>query len=366
MPRPKKEKPNHAGGLYEVKITIGKELSGKLIRKSFYSSISKEDARRQAEEWKINKKVAEATESNFINGTATFEKWAIKWLALKKPQVDENTYITTYSNIVNKHLIPYFGGANLKDIRQIDVQEFFNNKTSMSKSALSKMRMCLHGIFESAIDNDLCFKNPIKNINYVSRRPKNKKNVYSDQEIDIVENFALSDMPEVVVLLETGMRRGELLGLDFDKNHVDYENKIVHVRCSVADRNGGGIKLNPPKWGSYRDIPLTEKAIKALQNTGRKTGPVFPNALGNMQSPNAWSRKLARFMDRLHAEYPKIKQLTAHELRHTYGTALRRHGVDIYSIQKLMGHKDITVTTEIYVENEIDVLKRVIEKTENK
>ena len=53
MPRPKKELPNHAGGLYEVKITTGKTIDGKLIRKSFYSSISKEDARRQADQWRV-------------------------------------------------------------------------------------------------------------------------------------------------------------------------------------------------------------------------------------------------------------------------------------------------------------------------
>ena len=53
-----------------------------------------------------------------------------------------------------------------------------------------------------------------------------------------------------------------------------------------------------------------------------------------------------------------IKILSAHELRHTYGTDLRRRGVDIYTIQKLMGHKDIKMTSEIYVENEIDVLKK--------
>lgn len=53
MPRPKKSQPNRADGRYEVKITIGKNFDGSPRRKSFYSSISKEDAKRQAEEYKI-------------------------------------------------------------------------------------------------------------------------------------------------------------------------------------------------------------------------------------------------------------------------------------------------------------------------
>lgn len=62
----------------------------------------------------------------------------------------------------------------------------------------------------------------------------------------------------------------------------------------------------------------------------------------------------------LNRDYPEIPMLTAHELRHTYGTRLRRAGVDIYTIQKIMGHKDIKMTSEIYVHNEIDTLREAL------
>ena len=57
---------------------------------------------------------------------------------------------------------------------------------------------------------------------------------------------------------------------------------------------------------------------------------------------------------------PSIPILTAHEIRHTYGTYLRRHGVDIYTIQKLLGHKNISVTSEIYVHNEMETLRTAL------
>lgn len=50
--------------------------------------------------------------------------------------------------------------------------------------------------------------------------------------------------------------------------------------------------------------------------------------------------------------------LTAHELRHTRGTQLRRQGVDIYTIQKIMGHKDINVTANIYVHDETEATRK--------
>lgn len=57
-----------------------------------------------------------------------------------------------------------------------------------------------------------------------------------------------------------------------------------------------------------------------------------------------------------------IPRLTPHALRHTYGTNLRRSGVDIYTIQKLMGHKDINITSQAYVKNEVETLRDSLKK----
>ena len=65
-------------------------------------------------------------------------------------------------------------------------------------------------------------------------------------------------------------------------------------------------------------------------------------------------------MTRINQENPDIPILSPHELRHSFGTRLRRRGVDIYTIQKVMGHKDIKITSETYVHSEIDVLKKAM------
>lgn len=53
-----------------------------------------------------------------------------------------------------------------------------------------------------------------------------------------------------------------------------------------------------------------------------------------------------------------IPKLTPHELRHTYGTLLLEKGVDIYTIQKVMGHSDVSVTADVYIHNNINVLRK--------
>lgn len=357
MARKKKEAPNRKDNLYEVKVTVGKKFDGTPIRKSFYSRISKEDAKEKANQYKIEKEVANRTGIGFVNQNVTFAEWAYQWLeTYKKPDIDENTYLYTYKCTIYKHLIPYFGSAQLNSIKPVDIKNFYLTKNHMSKSRLSKMHICLNGIFETAIDNDLCYKNPAKKIKFTSLQQKKERKIYTDEEIAIVKAFFYNKLPEVVLLLETGLRRGELLGLKWED--IDMEQKILSVNRSIAEKYGGGVTINPPKWNSYRTIPLSDTAIQLLKNLKtERQGYLFPTHNNTPQSPNTWSQKLNRNMKGLP---PSIPILTAHEIRHTYGTYLRRHGVDIYTIQKLLGHKNISVTSEIYVHNEIGTLKTVL------
>ena len=354
MPRPKKEKPNRTDGIYEVKITLEKTLDGKYVRKSFYSSISKENAKRQAEQYKVDYLVAKQGGTPMITKNAKFKDWAETWLEVyKKPEVSENSYKDTYKNSVQNHLIPYFGQALIADIMPLDIKNFFSTKSDYSESMLDKMRLCLNGIFEAAIDNDLCIKNPVKNITYSSNTTTQKKQVYTTEEINVVKKFAADKMPEVIFLLETGLRRGELVGLKW----IDITDDILNVERSLAFVKGGGIVERPPKWHSYRKIPLSPDALSIISKQPRISEYIFLNSKGRPNDPRYWSKRLERFMMFMNKE-KGIKILSAHELRHTYGTNLRRNGVDIYTIQKLMGHKDIKMTSEIYVENEIEVLKK--------
>lgn len=355
---PRKKQTKRSDQRFEYKLTIGKDLHGARIRKSFYSSISLTDAKRQAEDYKISTEVAARTGEAFITSTYDFSSWTRKWLTTyKKPFVDENTYKLTYESLVYNHIIPFFGTSALTDIKPIDIQRFFSVKTHCSESRLKKMKSILNAIFESAIENDICYKNPAKRCTLRSTAEKHNKTVLSDPQIRIMKSVASIHMPEVVFLLETGLRRGELLGLMW--SDYDAKEQTIKVTRSMALKSNR-VVANPPKWNSYRTLPLSNDAISILQSQPRTSMYIFPNANGAPHSPYSWSQKLKRFMSELHTAHPNVPAVTAHELRHTYGTMHRRHGVDIYSIQKLLGHKDIQVTAEIYVHNEIDQLRAAL------
>lgn len=358
MGRPKKEQPNH-GSLYEVKITVGKKLNGSLVRKSFYSEISKADAKNKAEEWKANKLVAERAGEIFVEKEISFADWAKRWLeTYKKGKVKQHTYDYTYRINVENYMVPFFGTAKLNNITQADIQDYFNKHNYLAENNLKRHRTILNSIFEKAIYNDLCRKNPVKSIDYASIKENRPRQAYNQAQVDKLTEYSTGKKHGelIIILLNTGMRRGELLGLKW--LDIDYDNLTVSVKRAIApdtkEPKDGDLKSK----SSRRVIPISQDFADYLKSLPHKTDFVIPGKTkyGHMS--------LATF-EFYYKEYMKeacekleLPYLVPHELRHTFGTVLREKGVDIYTISKVLGHGDISITEKIYVHNDLDVLRK--------
>lgn len=359
MPRPKKEKPNH-GNLYEVKITIGRGVDGRLIRKSFYSSVSKADAKKQAEQWKIDQAVAEQTGESFVTRDVTFGEWAVKWLeTYKQPNVRPNTYQASYLNPVMKHLIPYFGEARLRDIRPIDIQHFYNTRCAgMSQSLTHKITICLKGIFDAAIPNHLLILSPMTGIRPPTGRASDQKQTYTRQQADMVKQAAKTHPYglDILLMLELGLRRGELLGLRWED--IDLDQKTVSVRQAVYATQGK-VYVGPPKTAiSVRTLPISDEMAVWLRRRA-STGYLIPNRLGDPMDPDNWrERRFNAFMRDLSDICPELPQLNPHELRHTCGTLLYEQTHDIYLVSRYLGHSDVSITSKIYVHSSVADMRK--------
>lgn len=360
MGRPKKEKPKHTSGMYEYKATIGHTFDGKPIRKSFYSATSKTAAKQKANDYIINAKVAEQTGDTFIAKNETFKNWAIKWLlTYKKGNCKEHTYNYTYRTNVENYMIPFFGSAKLIDIKQIDIQRYFNEHRYLAEITLKRQRSILNAIFEEAVYNDLCIKNPVRNITYVSDKPKKIKKAYNLKDAERAQEYALTHEKGlgVYVILNTGLRRGELLGLMW--NDIDFESNTVSVKRAIEpDTKGmphdGELKTK----SSMRTIPVSKKFISELRKIERKSIFVLAGKTKwGYTSIDGFDKQYKKFM-KLMSKILDIDYLSPHELRHTYGTILREKGIDLYTISRLLGHSDSKVTESVYVHNDIEVLRQ--------
>lgn len=339
-----------ADGRWELKETING------TRKSFYGK-SKKETKTKRDEY-----IAHLA-SQVINKRIGFSSWSIKWLeTIKINEVQFSTY-KAYKNFVINYLNQYFKEAPISDIKPIQIQSFFAANSKLSSSVKDKLLKTLKQIFECAIDNDLCIKNPASKIKLGEYVRVNDKQYYKSEEVKQILSFAFHHKYglSIYILLKTGLRRSELLALTW--NDIDLNKQRIYVNKAYVENGGNKLTSTKSKAGT-RVIPF-DNELKRYLLMHQGEGIVIPNALGGHMTPTNWkSRQYDVCMKEMNSAIG-LPMLSPHELRHTYGTLLRENAVDIYTIQKVMGHSDISVTAENYIHNDIDILAKALNFDDN-
>lgn len=339
-------------------LTVGHDpITGKPIKKNFCGP-TKKAVKSQVEKYKLEATTGRKQDTDI----KLFSEWAAEWLVTYKEDVVSDSMYNGYSLCI-EHLNQYFGDTPINMIRPIDLQKFFKSKQHLSQSMVNKLRITANNIFETAIQNDFALKNPLKFMKPPKGKPTLEKRTYTLEQAKIVLKFAETHKYGlgVYLLLKTGLRRGELMGLIANED-IDLENGRLNVRRSITDTNGcvkiheGGKTAN-----AKRTIPLDPETCEFLKNDIRmkQEGFLFKNRDGRYMSPKSWSmNRYKKFQNDLHAAYPDIPLLTPHELRHTYGTLMYKSGTPLLTLQRIMGHSDISITTKIYVHDDYEDIEK--------
>lgn len=153
------------------------------------------------------------------------------------------------------------------------------------------------------------------------------------------------------IILSTGVRRGELMGLRVE----DFRKGRVYVSRTVQESSGiMRVKYELKNGDRQRIVPIEPTAYEYILSQLPEKGWLFPskNDADKPMQPGNWLKYiLKRFYNNLPDDLPR---LNPHELRHTYGTLLYKSGTDARTIQKVMGHKSLDVTMGIYVHDDIE------------
>lgn len=374
MGRPKKEKPNRANGIYEVKVTVGHNFDGTPIRKSFYSKTSKEAARAKAEQYKIEQAVYDATGEVPTSNDMPFDSWAKKVLDSLKGTMKDSSFEYHYRIPVRDYLTPYFGKRRMQDIKQIDIQNYFNKqKSKLALDTLKCHRMVIRRIFESAVQNDIIQKNPCEGIRISSDIKPQEKRTYTKEQCDLVLEYAKAHRfgLDITLLLEYGISRSELLGIQWDD--IDFDSCTLHICRGVATvRDQSTLQVSAVAGDTKnvfrnRLIPLTEETTKRLHDAsmGRKCDFVFCTKDGTMQTPRNWDRRHYKvFMRDMHNHYAEqginIPELTAHELRHTRATLWVNSGANLFAIADILGHSDLKMLRKRYAHSDVESTRALL------
>lgn len=158
-------------------------------------------------------------------------------------------------------------------------------------------------------------------------------------------------------VLQTGIRSSELRGLKW--SDIDFENRMIHIRRNVTHDSTnnryitGELKTN----SGLRDIPMTQTAydvltsMKCRQASGKQkvisfefADHVFLNRNGKLLPNSNYDRYLEKICDKA-----GIERISMHILRHTFATRCIESGMKPKTLQKILGHANISMTMDLYV-----------------
>ena len=361
-------KPNGEGSYQElpsgqVRLRVYAEVDGIVVRKSF-TGRNKTECRRKRDEWlKSDRKVA-------IEKATTLRQWAVHWMDVYcKPRVSYVTH-NQYQMYLDNHILPFqigaraLGDMKLNDIKPAHIAKLYaeakgHRGEQLSRSALCKLRIVLTGIFRTAIDNNLCLRNPVANVKLPDKEPPQIAVFPPAQIRMVIEHLDKSVAGAyVALLLHTGLRPGELLGLMW--RDVDESNRLIFVRQSLT-LTPNGYEVTPgTKTKHDRTVPYEDILQQHLDRIPRQGDYVVArNHRGQFTHHNhdTFRAVFDGFFEELNStlETP-LPRITPHKCRHTFATYLLRSGVDIRYVQQLLGHSTIS-TTEIYTHADEDTLR---------
>lgn len=218
----------------------------------------------------------------------------------------------------------YFSGKYLQDITTLEIDKFKTKKIEEVKPATVNRRLAfLKSMFNKAIEWGMATENPAKKVKLLKENNKRFRYLEKEEITKLLDNSEGYVKNVILVAINTGMRRGEILKLKW--HDVDFNRGTIHIHDTKSKES--------------RAIPMNETVKRTLMRI-EKT----PESPYIFNKPGGKARCDIRKSFLQAQRKSGILNFRLHDLRHTFASQLVMAGVDLNTVRELLGHKNIQMT----------------------
>ena len=248
-----------------------------------------------------------------------------------------------------KLFLPFFAETPIGQVTKNDITRYRKQRHAeylerqgkpLSETTVNRDIEVLRHILYWAVDEGFIPANPIARVRLARERGKLRPVISVADELKLLAACSEHLRPIVIAALDTGMRRGELLGERWE--HVDFDRKLISVSKSKT------------AGGEHRLIPMTERLHVMLAEMRQPSGVIFTYKDGPLRRiKTAWAGAIRR------AGIPRYR---FHDTRHTFNSRLADLGIIADVRRALMGHSDGGDVNSLYTHVEISTLRDAIHR----
>jgi integrase len=258
----------------------------------------------------------------------------------------------TVASDLRNHIEPFFAGKDLAKVTPQDIERYIVVKReTLAIKTIRNHLNTIHSVFQLGLRRRWCQTNPVKLAERPTIRTTETRIKFLDQaDLEQVlavgypaDAFGSIEATIYVTAAMTGLRQGELLGLRW--RDIDFDARRVRVVSPYVRKEFGDPKFEL----SGRSVPLADRVAKDLEQLRARSSYATDKSLvfchPETGQPLDRSKLTRRFKKAIRRA--GVREITFHELRHTFGTRMAAAGVPLRTIQHWMGHADAK-TTQVY------------------